>query len=75
MAKTQPTGRTIYVAIQSFTTLLDGAEIAVQRGRTRVREGHPLLRGREHLFEPLKVDYEVEQMTAAPGEYRGERDA
>jgi len=70
MAKT-PTGRTIYVAKESFSTVLDGDEVTVQKGRTRVREGHPLLAGREHLFEPQAVDYEVEQATSSPGEKRG----
>lgn len=62
---------TIYVARESFSTILKGEHIPVVGGRTRVREGHPLLKGREHLFEPLTVDYEMEQATAAPGEKRG----
>lgn len=62
----------IYVARESFTTeLADGTPIHVRSGVTRVREGHPLLVGREELFEPMTVDYEVEQATAAPGEKRG----
>lgn len=68
MAKTE--GR-IFIATDSFVTSLDGVDVTVSKGFTRVREGHPLLRGREHLFEPLTVHYEVEQATAAPGEKRG----
>jgi hypothetical protein len=63
----------IYIAKESFATEYDGVPISVVAGHTRVREGHPLLRGREHLFEPLGVDYEWEQATAAPGEKRGKR--
>jgi hypothetical protein len=61
----------IFVAKQSFTTELDGVPISVYGGQTRVRAGHPLLQGREALFEPLKVHYDVEAATAAPGETRG----
>ncbi len=60
----------IWVAKESFATNLDGAEITVLAGRTRVRDGHPLLRGREQFFERLTVHYEIEQATAAPGERR-----
>lgn len=63
----------IWVARESFNTnLKDGTQVTVVAGRTRVREGHELLKGREMMFEPLVVDYEIEQATAAPGEKRGE---
>lgn len=68
--KPEPGGE-IYVAKQSFTTELDGVPISVFGGVTRVRAGHQLLKGREDLFEPLKVHYDVEAATAAPGETRG----
>lgn len=61
----------IYVAKESFVTHFEGAEIIVHKGSTRVRAGHPLLKGREALFEPLKVHYDVEQATSRPGEQRG----
>lgn len=67
-----PKGGQIYVARESFSADLDGASVAVVAGRTRVREGHPLLAGRAHLFEEITVDYDVEQATAAPGERRGD---
>lgn len=66
-----PEGGHIYVAKESFSTEVDGVPVQIHAGRTRVREGHPIMAGREHLFELLTVDYEVEQMTAAPGERRG----
>jgi hypothetical protein len=31
----------------------------ISKGRTTVREGHPILEGREHLFRQLVVDYEI----------------
>lgn len=61
---------TIYRAKESFTTTVGGKDISVIEGRTTVREGHPLLKGRETLFEPLVVDYDVEQATNRPGEKR-----
>lgn len=73
-----PTRRTnpdsqIFVATDSFAAEVDGEVIVAHKGQTRVRAGHPLLVGREHLFEPIDahVQYEVEQATAAPGERRG----
>ncbi len=62
----------IYIATESFIANVDGVEERVTAGMTTVREGHPLLRGHEQSFTPMKVDYEIEQATAAPGERRGE---
>lgn len=60
------TDDTILVAQTSFA-LNDGK--VVHRGQT-VRMGHPLLKGREDLFVPLEVDFEVdEQTTAAAGRH------
>jgi hypothetical protein len=39
---------------------------------TRVRVGHPLAEAMKDSFKPLDVHYDIEQMTAAPGETRGE---
>lgn len=63
-------------ANQGFATEYDGGPLFVQKGEL-VRDGHPLLKGREDLFEPAeklsRFDHkgEVEQATAAPGEKRG----
>lgn len=66
-----PNSSQIFVAKESFSTVLDGQEIIVNRGQTRVRAGHPLLKGREIFFEPLEVHYEVETADARPGVSRG----
>lgn len=71
MAKRQPQQGQVFVAKESFSTVYEGAPIMVSRGVTRVREGHPLLKGREGFFEPITVDYDVEQATDEPGEKRG----
>lgn len=60
----------IYVATESFTVALDGVEHKIGAGKTRVREGHPLLKGREMYFKELDVQYDVERATKAPGEKR-----
>lgn len=66
----------ILVARETFTAELDGSPVIVHKGVTRVREGHPLLKGREDLFELVDdtVHYDIEQATAAPGEKRGQRE-
>ncbi len=63
----------IYVATETFSADIGGSPQMIYKGITRVRAGHPLLKGREALFAPVEnsVDYEVEQATAAPGEKRG----
>lgn len=58
------------MAKESFSTELDGAPVTVRARVTTVREGHPLMNGREDLFEERQVDFDVEQATAAPGERR-----
>lgn len=65
----------IFVANRTALIRHDGREIMLRRGITRVRAGHPLLKGREALFDAVSVDFEwpdkpVESATAAPGEKR-----
>ena len=48
----------MFVATDSFTADLDGTPVAVVRGVTRVRAGHPLLQGREALFKRIEPHYE-----------------
>lgn len=70
----------MYVANESFVCVVDGQSYSVVGGVTRVRAGHPLLTGREHLFRVLRAHYEyevpaesprpVETATAGPGEVR-----
>ncbi len=65
---------TILVAKESFCCRYEGADHSFVAGTSRVRAGHPILKGIEHLFEPIKPHYEFEQATAAPGEHRGDAD-
>lgn len=62
----------VYEAKTTFTCEHEGQHTLVRKGSV-VREGHPILTGREELFQlhaPRGVDFEVEQATAAPGELR-----
>lgn len=61
----------ILIAVESAAIRYDGDLVFVHKGRTRVRKGHPILKGNEHLFGPIDVHYDVEQATRAPGERRG----
>lgn len=48
----------IYVAAVGFECRVDDLVVTVKAGTT-VREGHPLMDGREAFFHPLVVDYEL----------------
>jgi hypothetical protein len=62
----------IFVAKQSFSAEVDGVPVIVSAGVTRVRAGHALLAGREALFEPITVHYDVaDEQSQVRGETRG----
>jgi hypothetical protein len=65
---------TYYRAKASFVTQYEGESVNVPAGEI-VRAGHPILKRREDLFEPVESfgRFDVEQATAAPGEKRGEK--
>jgi hypothetical protein len=57
----------IYVAAHSAVIYTeDDGPVTIQANVTRVREGHPLLKGNEALFRELDVQYEVETARQAP---------
>ncbi|HEX8753226.1 MAG TPA: hypothetical protein VF731_07405 [Solirubrobacterales bacterium] len=59
----------ILVPTTSCEFTFDGAVRRWVRGRTTIEEGHPILKGREHLVEPLRIDYpapEKKQRATAP---------
>lgn len=65
----------VFVATETFITHVDGRQVNVVKGKTRVREGHVLLTKNPHLFKPAEdfVDFDVEDASADPGVKRGER--
>jgi hypothetical protein len=42
---------TLLVARETFTAVVDGREVVVRAGETRVPADHPLVKGRRALFE------------------------
>lgn len=63
----------IYVASQDGLCVLeDGRVVTLKAGVTRVREGHPLLKGREVMFRELDVHYDLEDARSAPEEKKPE---
>lgn len=62
----------VFIATETFSANVDGIPILVRRGKTRVREGHELVRCHPQWFEEAgeHVTFEVEQTTAEPGEKR-----
>ncbi|GGM55542.1 hypothetical protein GCM10012275_28310 [Longimycelium tulufanense] len=67
----------VLVAKVSGAFQYEGKSVVIHAGVTTVRAGHPMLKGREYLFQPLRVhhDYDVprrgvEDASANPGEKR-----
>lgn len=61
----------IYRAIEPFAyTDKSGIPRIVTPGDDPVSEGHPLLKGKEHLFREVSVSEATETATAGPGEKR-----
>lgn len=56
----------LFIAKESAITSVGGEDIVIHAGHTVVRAGHPLLKGREDLFQPLFVHYDVEPTEAPP---------
>lgn len=67
----KPSEPRIFVARSSGVVKIDGIVHRYVQGQTRVRAGHPLLKARPDKFVPLRLDYDAEQATSAPGEKRG----
>lgn len=49
----------LYVAVQTFMCEYNGNRHRIVQDKTIVREGHPLMVGREHLFRPIVVHYDT----------------
>ncbi len=56
----------IYVATQSGFLTVDGKEVPLISGVTRVREGHALIKARPDMFKELTVHYDLEDARSAP---------
>jgi len=57
----------IYIAnTNAVVALENGSYITLSKDQTRVREGHPLLKGNESMFRELDVHYDLEDARSAP---------
>lgn len=56
----------IYVATQSGFITVNGNEVPLISGVTRVREGHDILKARPDMFRELTVHYDLETARQAP---------
>lgn len=65
----QVMSRNIYRPKEGFIAVIDGVEHALNSGHF-FREGHPVLDKYPDLFEPVRVQFDVEEATASPGELR-----
>jgi hypothetical protein len=64
----------ILIAIESGAGVLDdGTPVEFRKGITRVREGHPVAEKWPQFFEPITVQYELEDASRDPGTKRGAR--
>lgn len=68
-----PPAPTTWIATTSFVCTIDGRSYNVTKDQTRVAEGHPVMRGREHLFRRADdgLTFGIEEATDTPGERRG----
>jgi hypothetical protein len=57
----------LYVCKDAVNFTFQGQPVFLARGAV-VRAGHPIMKGHEDLFEPLKVHYETELPAAAEPE-------
>lgn len=56
----------ILIATESAMFDYEGKRVVITAGRTTAREGHPVLKGREQLFGPLQVNFELPGQVPAP---------
>lgn len=57
--------REILICKTSSVVDVDGVPTPIFAGRTRVRAGHQIAREHPELFEPIGVDYEVDENTSS----------
>jgi hypothetical protein len=61
--------RTVCRAVEDFRCEHDGEPLVVTAG-SRFDSEHPVVLAHPEMFETVRVRYEIEQATAAPGERR-----
>ena len=54
----------ILIATETVLTQFEGENVYIYAGQTTVREGHPILKGREAMFIPVQVHYDLPEPKA-----------
>ena len=54
----------ILIATETVLTEFEGENVYIYAGQTTVREGHPILKGREAMFIPVQVHYDLPEPKA-----------
>jgi hypothetical protein len=49
----------ILIATETVLTTFDGADVYITAGQTTARAGHPILKGREAMFTPVQVTWDM----------------
>lgn len=57
----------VLVATRSALVMYDGRQRMIRAGRTFARAGHPILEDHTGLFEPVKVEFELEAENEGQG--------
>jgi hypothetical protein len=60
-----PAKEKLLVARETFVCELDGREVHVWAGETKVPAGHAITKGRAHLFEPAEPRADIEHAEKA----------
>jgi hypothetical protein len=55
----------ILIATETVLTQFEGENVYIYAGQTTARAGHPILKGREGMFEPVHVDWELPEPAPA----------
>jgi hypothetical protein len=56
----------ILIATETVLTTFEGADVYIYAGQTTAREGHPILKGREAMFIPVQVTWELPEPETKP---------
>jgi hypothetical protein len=64
----------VLVALQGAFFTYEGQPVVLVQGQTTAREGHPILKGRENLFGPLKVNFDLPAPAVRGGPQAGTGD-
>lgn len=64
----------IFVAKDGACISTPQGDIFIVAGKTTVRAGHPIHQSHPHLWEPMKVDFEVTPLPPPPGRVKDDEE-